>query len=50
MGLLFGFPLAVVIDDAVRRFYVIDTLGERVEIMGEPTTNSELERPNARHS
>ena len=50
LGLLFGFPLAVVIDVTVRRLYVLDTLGERVEIMGEPATNSERERPNVRHS
>jgi predicted PurR-regulated permease PerM len=34
LGLLFGFPLAVVIDIAVRRLYVADTLGKDVEIMG----------------
>jgi hypothetical protein len=34
LGLLFGFPLALVLDVAVRRPYVADTLGERVEIMG----------------
>lgn len=47
LGLLFGFPLAVVIDVAIRRLYVLDTLGERVEIMGEPARKSELERPLA---
>jgi hypothetical protein len=26
----------LVLDVAVRRFYVLDTLGERVEIMGRP--------------
>ena len=36
LGLLFGFPLVIVIDIAVRRLYVRDTLGERVEILGEP--------------
>lgn len=36
LGLLFGFPLAVVFDVAVRRLYVADTLGERVDIMGHP--------------
>ena len=35
LGLLFGFPLAIVIDVAVRRLYVADALGEDVEIMGE---------------
>lgn len=39
-GLLFGFPLAVVIDVAVRRLYVLDTLGEPVEIMGEEAKES----------
>jgi predicted PurR-regulated permease PerM len=36
LGLLFGFPLAVALDVAVRRFYVHDALGEPVEIGGEP--------------
>jgi predicted PurR-regulated permease PerM len=36
LGLLFGFPLALVADVAVRRLYVSDTLGEHVEIMGKP--------------
>jgi predicted PurR-regulated permease PerM len=36
LGLLFGFPLAIVFDIAVRRLYVLDTLGERVDIMGHP--------------
>ena len=36
LGLLLGFPLAIVFDVAVRRLYVRDTLGERVEIMGKP--------------
>jgi len=36
LGLLFGFPLAVVLDVAVRRFYVHDALGEAVEIGGVP--------------
>ena len=40
LGLLFGFPLAVVFDVAVRRLYVLDTLGERVEIMGRPAKRS----------
>lgn len=34
LGLLFGFPLAIVTDVAVRRLYVADTLGKDVEIMG----------------
>jgi len=36
LGLLFGFPLTVAFDVAVRRLYVHDTLGEPVEIVGEP--------------
>jgi predicted PurR-regulated permease PerM len=40
LGLLLGFPLAVVVDVAVRRLYVRDTLGERVEIMGKPAKPS----------
>lgn len=34
LGLLFGFPLVIVIDVAVRGLYVHDTLGEQVEILG----------------
>ena len=34
LGLLLGYPLAIVIDVAVRRLYVHDTLGEDVEIVG----------------
>jgi predicted PurR-regulated permease PerM len=40
LGLLFGFPLALVFDVAVRRLYVLDTLGKRVEIMGRPARQS----------
>ncbi|MCL4767943.1 MAG: AI-2E family transporter [Hyphomicrobiaceae bacterium] len=35
LGILFAYPLAVVVDVAVRRLYVRDTLGEAVEISGE---------------
>jgi predicted PurR-regulated permease PerM len=35
LGLLFGFPLVIVTDVAIRRLYVRDALGERVEIPGE---------------
>ena len=35
LGLLLGYPLAIVIDAAVRRLYVRGTLGEDVEIAGE---------------
>lgn len=34
LGLLLGFPLAIVFDVAVRRLYVRDTLGEAVKIGG----------------
>jgi predicted PurR-regulated permease PerM len=34
LGLILGFPLAIVFDVAVRRLYVRDTLGERVQIVG----------------
>lgn len=40
LGLLLGFPLAIAFDAAVRRLYVRDTLGERVEIMGSPAKPS----------
>jgi predicted PurR-regulated permease PerM len=40
LGLLLGFPLAIVCDVAVRRLYVRDTLGERVQIMGKPAKPS----------
>ena len=35
LGLLLGYPLAIVIDVAVRRLYVREALGEDVEIAGE---------------
>lgn len=35
LGLLLGFPLAVVLDVAVRRLYVRETLGEPVDILAE---------------
>jgi predicted PurR-regulated permease PerM len=35
LGLLLGYPLAIVIDAAVRRLYVREALGEEVEIAGE---------------
>lgn len=40
LGLLLGFPLTIVFDVAVRRLYVRDTLGERVDIMGKPAKPS----------
>ncbi len=36
LGLLLGFPLAIVFDVAVRRLYVRDTLGQPVQIVGKP--------------
>jgi predicted PurR-regulated permease PerM len=35
LGMLLGYPLAIVIDSAVRRLYVRQALGEDVEIAGE---------------
>jgi predicted PurR-regulated permease PerM len=35
LGLVVGYPLAVVSDAAVRRLYVRETLGEDVEIVAE---------------
>jgi predicted PurR-regulated permease PerM len=35
LGLLLGYPLAIVIDVAVRRLYVREMLGEKVEIVAE---------------
>jgi predicted PurR-regulated permease PerM len=40
LGLLFGFPLAVVIDIAVRRLYVLDTLERPIDILGEKAEKS----------
>lgn len=39
LGLLLGFPLAVVFDVAVRRLYVRDTLGKQVKIMDKPAAS-----------
>ena len=41
LGLLFGYPLAVCADIAVRRLYIRDTLDEPVEILGQPAKPSE---------
>jgi predicted PurR-regulated permease PerM len=35
LGLVLGYPLAIVIDVAVRKLYVRDTLGEEVEVIAE---------------
>ena len=35
LGLLLGYPLAIVMDVAVRRLYVREALGEDAEIAGE---------------
>jgi len=40
LGLLLGYPLAIVVDVAVRRLYVRDMLGEDVEIAGEQEMRS----------
>ena len=40
LGLLLGFPLAIVFDVAVRRLYVRDTLGQPVQIVGKPTQDA----------
>jgi predicted PurR-regulated permease PerM len=37
LGLVLGYPLAIVADVVIRRLYVRDTLGEEVEIAGEDT-------------
>ena len=39
LGLLLGYPLAIVTDAAVRRLYVRETLGEEVEIAGEKSNS-----------
>ncbi len=41
LGLLLAFPLAIVIDVAIRRLYVLDSLGENVEILGETAQKSQ---------
>jgi predicted PurR-regulated permease PerM len=41
LGLVLGYPLAVVFDVAVRRLYVRQTLGEPVEIAGEKSLKDE---------
>jgi predicted PurR-regulated permease PerM len=41
LGLLFGFPLAIVADIAIRRLYIRDALDEPVEILGEPAKPSD---------
>jgi predicted PurR-regulated permease PerM len=41
LGLILGYPLAVVFDVAVRRLYVRHTLGEQVDIAGEKSLNDE---------
>jgi predicted PurR-regulated permease PerM len=38
LGLIVGYPLAVVGDVAVRRLYVRETLGEEVEIVAEQSS------------
>jgi predicted PurR-regulated permease PerM len=45
LGLLLGFPLAVVTDIAVRRLYVLDTLEKPVEILGETIETTSDDTP-----
>lgn len=47
LGLLLGFPLSVVLVVAVKRLYVRDTLGERVDVLGQPgkPTGAGVARP-----
>ena len=41
LGLIFGFPLAVVTYVLVKKLYVRETLGERTEVPGEPGNDGE---------
>lgn len=41
LGVLLGFPLAIVVDIAVRRLYVRDALDEPVEILGQDAQRSQ---------
>ncbi len=41
LGVLFGFPLVIVADTAIRRLYVRDALDEPIDILGEPAKRSE---------
>ena len=41
LGLLFGFPLAVVVDVVIRRLYVRETLHQPVEIAAEEARKHE---------
>jgi hypothetical protein len=38
--MLLGYPLAIVTDVAVRKLYVRETLGENVDVAGEPATKA----------
>ena len=40
LGLVLGYPLAIVIDVAVRKLYVRQTLGEKVKVVGEHPRSS----------
>jgi predicted PurR-regulated permease PerM len=42
LGVIFGFPLAIVADISIRRLYVRDTLDKPVEILGKPAQRSEV--------
>jgi predicted PurR-regulated permease PerM len=41
LGGLFGFPLTIVADIAIRRLYILDTLDKPVEILGDPAAPSD---------
>jgi len=45
LGLLLGYPLAIVADVAIRRLYVRDTLGEEVKIAGEDAGAAASDKP-----
>lgn len=42
LGVLFGFPLAIVADIAIRRLYIRDALDEPVEILGDQAQKSSV--------
>lgn len=46
LGLLLGYPLAIVIDVAVRRLYVRDALGQDVKILGEKADDADATSKN----
>jgi predicted PurR-regulated permease PerM len=44
LGLLLGYPLAIVTDVAVRKLYVREALGEDVDVAGEHTERDATKR------